>query len=126
MGDGLFAKKFFESQMFHTVWLFVTHCFWNLKNRTEELQKGKILEKLLPFSNFSNFWKFRKRFWYQLKRILSINYQNFWSYANFLLKIWHTNANFLLKIWHTIKKIWSMPLQCRQTRNIVWHISKVA
>ena len=27
-----------------------------------------ILGKLFSFSNFSNFWKFRNRFWYQLRR----------------------------------------------------------
>ena len=36
----------------------------------EEKQKSMILGKL-SFSNFSNFWKFKKRFWYRLKNFLS-------------------------------------------------------
>ena len=32
-----------------------SNAFETVTSRTEELQKGKILEKLFPFSNFSNF-----------------------------------------------------------------------
>ena len=33
---------------------------------------------------------------------------------------------FLLKFGQTIKQIWSMPLQCRYTKYIVWHVSIAA
>ena len=49
-----------------------------------ESQKSMILGQI---SNFSNFWKFRIRFWYQLKQMFLINYQYFRSYATFLLKL---------------------------------------
>ena len=48
-----------------------------------ESQKSMILGQI---SNFSNFWKFRNRFWYQLKQMFLINYQYFRSYATFLLR----------------------------------------
>ena len=59
--------------------------FETVKSLTEELQKANILEKLFPFSNFSNFWNL-ERFWYLLKKMFLINYKNFRSYATFLLK----------------------------------------
>ena len=49
-----------------------------------ESQKSMILGQI---SNFSNFWKFRNRFCYQLKQMFLINYQYFRSYATFLLKL---------------------------------------
>ena len=49
----------------------------------EEKQKNMISGQIFSFPNFSNFWKFRNKFWYQLKQILPINYQHFGSYAIF-------------------------------------------
>ena len=54
------------------------------------------MEKLFPFSIFSNFWKFSNRFWYQHKKNVFDKLLIFWSYATFSLKFWHT-----------IKRIWS-------------------
>ena len=42
---------------------------------------------MVSCSSFSNFWKHRYRFWYQLKQMFLINYSCFWSYAPFFVKI---------------------------------------
>ena len=59
--------------------------------------------------------KSNTEFWYQLRQMFLMNYQYFWGYATFLVKFWHT-----------VKQIWSMPLCCRYTTDIVWHVSVAA
>ena len=64
--------------------------FETVKSQRKEKRKIMISAKRFSFPNFSNFWKFRNRFWYQIEKMFLINYQYFWSYATFLLKFWHT------------------------------------
>ena len=45
-------------------------------DRERKETKKHILGKHLSFSNFSNFWKLRHRYWYQLKKLFLINYQH--------------------------------------------------
>ena len=42
-----------------------------------------ISGKVFSFSNFSNFWILRNRFWYRLKKLFLINYQYFRNYGTF-------------------------------------------
>ena len=81
------------------------------KRETKEKHKGKISGKFFRFLEFSNFWKFRNKFFVS-------------SLKNVFDKLWilRSYAAFLLKWWHIIKRIWSMPLKCRYTRNIFWYI----
>ena len=66
---------------------FAVICFWN---RVKKIKKSWFLDNYFSCSNFSNFSKFRKRFWYQLQQIFLINYPCFWSYSTFLLKFWYS------------------------------------
>ena len=45
------------------------------------------LGKVYLVSNMSDIWKFRNRFWYQLKKMFMIIYQYFWSYGTILQKL---------------------------------------
>ena len=51
---------------------------------------NRVSVKLFSFSSFSNFWKFRNRFWDQLKKMFLKIYRCFWRYAIFSLKFWYT------------------------------------
>ena len=79
-----------------------------VKSQKEEKQRNIISGQFFSFSNFSGFWKYRNKLWHQLKQISLINYQNFWSYATFLLKFWHKSE------------------KCRYNRDFVWHVSILA
>ena len=93
-------------------WDFVINC---VKGERKKKPKSIILGQRFSFWHFSDFWKFRNIFWYQVKHMFLINYQCFRSYATFLLNFWHT-----------INQISIMLLQCCYTRDIVWNVSIAA
>ena len=43
-----------------------------------------------------------------------------------LNQFFHSSSTFLLKLWYTIKQVWSILLQCCQTKDIAWHVSIAA
>ena len=50
--------------------------FETVKTKPKDKQKSMISRKHFSFSIYSGFWRFRNRFWYQLKKVFLINYQH--------------------------------------------------
>ena len=63
--------------------------FWNCQKSEGRETKKHDFGTIFFIFKFWNFWKFRNRFWYQLKQIFPMNYYYFFSYTTFLLQFWH-------------------------------------